>query len=654
MMIAAATLAFSCKKPEPQPEPEPEPIDNPDPKPEEPKSPWEKEGEVSINVGAEMIAGQFAMPVQDGDILKVFDEEAAGVDFSFVSATADKAIFKATGWTAKKPAFAAYSPASRPFCNVEQGTVTVSLPAEQVLEGENVFVRTALPLAGKVVADATEEYKIEEMKVVPAFLEFVFIDGTVVNSVTVEGLNGEQVAGGVNVAVEDMSWTLGPNPATSVVLTAAGNAFQSGVKYYAAILPGNYPMGIKVTMRGEGDFKMVKTFGEEGGFALNRNAIKAFGEAIDTVPPPELEEEFVVAVDFTKAWPFKEAAGASSFTYDHKGLIDLTFALSGTYSYADGAASFSEAGGKIYLPVVEDHYLNSVVIVHKPGAKKRVEIYKASDDTQIGVRYVTHNWKKPVPVAKFSPHSAEQCYISMLDAMDVTNIYLLYNSTETGADAVKLGFESQYRNFNNNNGNTGGEGDGSQYLYQGADGTPTSTQDGTALSPFVGIVARATPGATWTDETVPNPYTFTQTCNGVEYVFESVRPDDPEQYKLQRMWNWQNGLWSMDWGTPNLLKVPRTGKLVWVGVACGNGYSATKDRRFGVLAKDVEDDDFSEVGDYTFLASAKQGTGDGLTVENSADYKAWCLDDDYSPTKDYYMSVISGSTCYSFMVLVYL
>ena len=63
----------------------------------------------------------------------------------------------------------------------------------------------------------------------------------------------------------------------------------------------------------------------------------------------------------------------------------------------------------------------------------------------------------------------------------------------------------------NNTGNTGGEGDGSQYLYQGADGTPTSTQDGTALSPFVGIVARATPGATWTDETVPNPYTFTQT-----------------------------------------------------------------------------------------------------------------------------------------------
>ena len=75
---------------------------------------------------------------------------------------------------------------------------------------------------------------------------------------------------------------------------------------------------------------------------------------------------------------------------------------------------------------------------------------------------------------------------------------------------------------------------------------------------------------------------------------------------------------------------------------------------FGNYAKDVEDDDFTEAGNYACLASAKQGTGDGSTVENSADYFAWCLDDEYSPTKVYYVSVISGGTCITFMVLVYL
>ena len=111
---------------------------------------------------------------------------------------------------------------------------------------------------------------------------------------------------------------------------------------------------------------------------------------------------------------------------------------------------------------------------------------------------------------------------------------------------------------------------------------------------------------------------------------------------------------SCNWGTPNLLKLPRTGKLVWVGAVCGNAYNASKNRSFSILSKDHQDTDYVIVGETAFLATSAQGTGDGTTLGNSAIYKAWCLEDEYSPTKDYYLSVGAGNTYINFLVLIYL
>ena len=600
------------------------------------------------------------------DAITVFDEDGTPVQFTNTSGAGAVATFTTASWTGKSPSCAAFSYGT-PSCSVAGGTVTVSIPSVQVVQDNDSFARDASPSVG-IVTSSSGVYSISGMQNVAALLEFTVTDGSSVSALTIEGGNGEQIAGGVTVSTADMSWTAASGPATSITLQPSSGAFAHGVKYYAAILPGTYPKGIRISFADAFGETVVKEMGKELGLTLMRNRVCAF-DNIDYIPVVPAPDEFVLHVNFRSGWPFMQSAVAAGdetasgeeYTYNYSSTLKPVFRIvkpdGGSYSYNEGALSFSAAGGRIVLPQVADRYLNSVVLVHtSPSAvntanRKRIEIHKVSDDSQIGSRYVTHQFKYPTPVAKFSPHSAEKCYISLLDATDVTDIYLLYNSTAAGSDAVKLGFESQYRNYNNNNGNNGSEGDGSQYVYQGSDGNPTTEENGTALSPFVGIVARATPGQTWTDSTVPNPYTFTQTCNGVAYSFESVRPGD---YANQRMWNWQNGLWSMDQGSPNILKVPRTGKLVWVGVACGNVYAANKDRRIGVLAKDAGDADYSEVGNYTFLASAAQGTGDGSTLENSAIYKAWCLDDDYSPTKDYFISVRAGSTCLTYMVLVYL
>ena len=120
------------------------------------------------------------------------------------------------------------------------------------------------------------------------------------------------------------------------------------------------------------------------------------------------------------------------------------------------------------------------------------------------------------------------------------------------------------------------------------------------------------------------------------------------------MFCWSSGMRSCNWGTPNLLKLPRTGKLVWAAAICGNAYNAAKNRSFSIEAKDISDSGFTTVGEAAYLATSAQGTGDGTTLENSATYKAWCLEDEYSPTKDYYLSVGAGNTFINFLVLIYL
>ncbi len=665
MLLATTMFVFSCDKDEPKEQKEDDPIVEPTPDPEPEPSAWEGKT-VSIKAAVEAIQGLDLKWAAD-DAIKLFDADAVGVDFTNTSGADATGTFSTTAWTGKKPLYAVHTTGAA-YCNVEQGSFIMTLPAEQAVAEDNIFAKGANPSVGKVEEDATEEYKINSMKNVAALLEFTFVEGTAMNSLTIEGLDGEQLAGGANVVYSDMSWTAGPNPATSVVLTPSTGVFKTGVKYYAAVLPGTLAKGIKITIRDGADGKMVKTFGEESGLTLARSTITNFGEDIDYKEPPKVEEEFVVGIHFKNGWPFKEtavtapASEGDKYTYNYKDLEDFEFKLQGTYAFTDSKLSFTADEGRIYLPVIEGRYLNSVVIVHATSNatapvsddKRRIEIHKAADDAIIGIRYLTHQWKRPVPVAKFSPHSAEQCYLLLTQATDVTDIYLRYNSTAEGTDAVKLGFESQYRNFNNNNGNTGGEGDGSVYLYQSSSNPDESyeAEDKTALSPFVSIKDRTKWGSTAVED-LPNPYKFYQICNGVTYTFEVMIPSTWEE-NHQRLWTWSNGLWSADYANPNILKLPNTGKLVWAGVACGNSYSAGKNRLVGIWAKDVNDDDYSVVGEEVHMASANKGTADGSEEGNSMLYKMWNLEDDFSATKEYYLHAQAGATNFTCMVLVYL
>ncbi len=550
------------------------------------------------------------------DILTVFDVDAAAVPFTLVSGTGSVATFSTGSWTGKTPVYAAYSCGS-PACKVADGTIFVTIPAFQIVDAGS-FASGASPTVG-AVEHSGMSYSVSVMRNVGCLLKFTFLDGTNVNSVTIEGGDGEQIAGDAVVTYSSMAWTAGTTPLFSVVLTpSGGGCFLGGREYYAVVLPGTYPKGLKITLGTASGTERVKYIGKDAGVDLLRGKIVGFGQEIDRMPSPIYPAEFITHLDFTAGTP-----------------IDADISLEGTYAYESGHLAFSASGGKILLPQIPGRWLNSLVLVHEATGRKSFRLCKASDDSVLG-SYLTHDWKQPVPVAHFSPHISEQCYIALDDAVELTHVFLRYSSSESGSDAVKLGYEWATSPWNDYN----GQGCGSVY-----------TDDPDNF--FTGIINRRDPDGSWAGREVPDPYTFTQTVNGTVYTFESVRPNS---WAKQRMWDWEGGIWSCDYGTPNLLKLPRTGgKLVWVGIVCRNAYNTTKNRQVGILSKEAGESEFSTtVGSYTYVANTAQGSGDGSSLENSSAYKVWLLDDAWSPTRDYGIDCLAGSTSFSQMVLVYL
>ena len=243
---------------------------------------------------------------QKTDKLYVFDNENAGVEFTADqegSALKASTTFSTENWTGKTPLYAAYSRAAAPS-STSTGVLRVKVPSEQMINNANSFAQTANPSVGKVEM-VEEAYVVEEMKNVGALIVFTFKDGTQVTSVTIEGGNGEQVAGEVDVTYSDLKWAAVENgAATKVELTSnASNAKLSTdgcfrtrddagniLKYYAVILPGTYSKGLKFTLKMKDGSTLEKTVGASAGLTVERNSVKGFDKAIDFTGE---EEDFV-------------------------------------------------------------------------------------------------------------------------------------------------------------------------------------------------------------------------------------------------------------------------------------------------------------------------------------------------------------------------
>jgi hypothetical protein len=587
-----------------------------------PQSPW-KSSVTSINVGTE---GPSAFAA--GDAISVYDFNGAAVSFTTDAATVP-ANFSTTEWTGEKPTYAVFTTGT-PTLTVADADATfgVTVPSQQKIDAGAATDHAAMPSVAAVEPDETVDYKITSMSNAAGRIALTFQSGTKAKSVKIQGMDGEALAGAISLKLSDLNCTV-TSPETSVIITPDGDSFTGGSTVYATVLPGTYAKGLRFTVTDTDNQVIENIYGEETGIVVTRNQDTILPDVVDA-KPLSFPEEFVVHVDFTKAWPFQEAwsAGTNEYSFEYSDGLPLTFKLENADSYAAGLP-FSGTTGKIYLPQVEGRFLNSVVVVHEMTGAKAFELHKASDDSRVGVRHTTSVWKGPVPVAKFSPHLSELCYLSMLTASTtVTHIYLRYTSSAEGSDAVKLGYESPYNTWNQN---TNGD---------------TYTNDGTK-SCFVGVYARNAN----TNNTLDD-YSFTQTVNGKDYTFTALRPT--ASYSMGDLFCWANGLWSGAMGADRYLKLPHTGKLVWIRVDVGNSTNGSNGKLIRFDAKDKGETEYTTVGEGVYLGATAYGLKDGSSAANNAEFWTWCLDDAYSPTKDYYLFSGNGSTWMDEMVLIYL
>ncbi len=587
-----------------------------------PQSPW-KSSVTDINVGAEAPSAFVS-----GDAITVYDIYGTAVAFTTDAATVP-ANFTTTEWTGETPAYAVFTTGTPALSEAGADVIfDVTVPGQQKIDAAASADHAAMPAIAAVEPDETLDYKISSMSNVAGRLALTFMSGTKAKSVRIQGMDGETLAGAVSASLSDLSYSV-TAAETSIIVTPAGETFEGGSTVYAAILPGNYAKGLKFTVTDIDNQVLENIYGDETGIVIVRNQDTVLPDAVDA-KPLNFPEEFVVHVDFTKAWPFQEAysAGLDEYTFEYGDGLPLTFKLEGADAYAAGLP-FSGTDGKIYLPEVENRYLNSIVVVHEMTGAKAFELHKASDGAQVGVRHTTAVWKGPVPVAKFSPHMSEQCYLSMLTAnTTVTHIYMRYTSSAEGTDAVKLGYESPYNTWNQN---TNGD---------------TYTNDGTK-SCFFGVYARNA----HTNDTLDD-YSFTQTVNGKEYTYTALKPTSG--YSKGDLFCWANGLWSGSTGSVRYLKLPHTGKLVWARIDVGNSTNGSNGKLLRIDAKDEGETEYTTVGAGVYLGSTAHGKKDGSSPADDAEFWTWCLDDPYSATKDYYLYSGNGSTWMDELVLIYL
>ena len=258
----------------------------------------EDSGNLSITaLGTKTVLDGTSVNWTSNDVLVVFDNENTGVNFTTTADKTSYATFTTSNWTGKTPVYASCSQAGADAA-CSSGILTVKLDPAQVVKDKSTYAENASASVG-IVSGNVGEYTISEMKNVQGLIRFSLKTGFV-GSISVEAVNGEAIAGFVDVDYskiaggESAFWTATPGKkqSSTITLTPDGNAakdglFDAGV-YYVSVLPQTYAKGLRfVVMDKGGDTLCSRTVGSETGLSIARSKIvKLDGnlDNIDTLP----------------------------------------------------------------------------------------------------------------------------------------------------------------------------------------------------------------------------------------------------------------------------------------------------------------------------------------------------------------------------------
>ena len=126
-------------------------------------------------------------------------------------------------------------------------------------------------------------------------------EGYSLESVTLEGRNGEKISGEVLVSVPDLKAAAGENAGTSVTLVAAEGSYLSAEAYVFTVIPATFSNGIRVTF----------DYGEKGKAEIvTDQALTVNAGENHVLPVLEAKIQTLVPLDGIKHWPNDDNTGA--------------------------------------------------------------------------------------------------------------------------------------------------------------------------------------------------------------------------------------------------------------------------------------------------------------------------------------------------------
>lgn len=367
---------------------------------------------LSIRVGSEsktILKDETEVCWTNDDKLQVFDENGNGVTFSnSLESPASSASFSTSLWpVGAVPAFATFcDPASisECLCNAEDGIITTCICENQTVQDAASFSRNANASVGKVIG-TDGGWTVTTMKNVTGLIKLSFTGNNNIQSIDIEAIGGEPVAGWVDIDYEKLMagnadfWSLNETkqqPQKITLVPGEGDAL-------AALLPQTYSQGLRLTMTDSYGKKAERTVGKDSGLSIDRGVIKTFTTAVDDgleFKADELPETLTFTIGGT-GWNLNPSCIADSsqkgdgdsYTYKYTDpetgyTGSFTFVISKGADSIDGAQysyntsnrtiKFTKSGSWIKAPAIEGRTLESVTVSSGTSGARNISITAGS------------------------------------------------------------------------------------------------------------------------------------------------------------------------------------------------------------------------------------------------------------------------------------
>ena len=244
--------------------------------------------------------------------------------------------------------------------------ISAELPAVQTAAGDGTFA-AGVNLSAAVAENGNLQFE-NLCGLVTLTLSSV-PEGYSLESVTLEGRNGEKISGEVSVSVPDLKAVAGENAGTSVTLAAAEGSYLSAEAYVFTVIPATFSNGIRVTF----------DYGEKGKAEIvTDQALTVNAGENHVLPALEAKIQTLVPLDGIKHWPNDDNTGAlpgemtnyqDAFPYSmlFDGIIDNN--LNMWHTTSTGISNGSLAGNPIVatFDLGAEYNLSSYVVWGRYG-----------------------------------------------------------------------------------------------------------------------------------------------------------------------------------------------------------------------------------------------------------------------------------------------